>query len=429
MDIEFSGQKDPIAYGQNDPCYTDEQGIAYTRTDFLNVCNGDEQVARQLFDLCYWQSPAFQFALYDESIHIPDLSHHRRSAANFLIWREAPTADQQAKLLQGGWTAQDTHTWMTEREGGRVPWGIAFRDTGTRDLTPQETAERRKEQARHETPLTEQAQARYEEFKADVRASLTQMSQDTVYVVDQLPHDLAGWNRLEETNGRGLRALFLTHLAETPEALWETLDRLPANCQFTVTELTHLRPTAQVKGRRRGGDIVQVRSREKESTLIPVFAAVMERINQEPSRERLIRLWRRIYALREEGIAFQKHQIEWLPLQHRLTTNPFQDWQAETEEPARAMLTSCGWQSAYTYALEILASLPDEITEEMARALLDDMAERHEEARTAHLKSGPESLWHLIEEGRCSAFSVLRKSASSFLLPGELAPDQEELFL
>src|SRR5207302_11143425 len=114
----------------------------------------DSQVARQLFDLCYWQSPAFQFALYDESIYIPDLSRHSKSAANFLIWREDPTADQQALLQQAGWKAQNPRIWITEQEEWSVPWGIAFRDTGTRDLTPQEADERREEQSRSETALT-----------------------------------------------------------------------------------------------------------------------------------------------------------------------------------------------------------------------------------------------------------------------------------
>jgi hypothetical protein len=191
-EIALSGWKDPQAYEQNKPCYTDEQGTLYSRDDFLSVCNGDSQVARQLFDLCYWQSPAFQFALYDESIHIPDLSHHSKSAAHWLIWRFDPTTDQQAAIQQGGWNAQDTRTWMTEREEWSVPWGIAFRDTGTRDLTPQEADERRKELTRRETSLTEQAQARHNQFKADMRESLAQMSQGTVYIVDQLPHNLDG---------------------------------------------------------------------------------------------------------------------------------------------------------------------------------------------------------------------------------------------
>jgi hypothetical protein len=423
-DIQLSGWKDPEAYEQNKPCYTDEQGRVYTRDDFLSVCNGDSQVALQLFQLCYWQTPVFQFALYDESIVLPTLSHHSKSAAHWLIWREDPTTSQQAALRQSGWTAQNTRTWMTEREEWSVPWGIAFRDTGTRDLTPQETAERRKEQARHETPLTERAQACYDQFKADVRESLTQMSQSTVYVVDQLPHDLDGWNRLEDINGRGLRALFLTHLAETPAVLWEALDRLPANCEFTVTELTNLHPTAQVKGRRRGGDIVKVRSRETESTLIPVFTAVIARINQEPPRERLLRRWRRTYDTREERITFEKHRIEWLPLHQQLYTDLVKDRQAETEEPAKTLLVFCGWQSAYTFALEILAVLPDEITEDLAQAFLADLVKQREETRAARSKAESSSLWSLIEEGRDTAFSALCKDASAFLIPGELTPDQ-----
>ncbi len=428
-DIQFSGWKDPKAYGQNKPCYSDEQGHMYTRDDFLSVCNGDSQVARQLFDLCYWQSPAFQFALYDESIHIPDLSHHSRSPAHWLIWREDPTPDQQALLQQAGWKAQRPRIWITEQEEWSVPWGIAFRDTGTRDLTPQEAGERREEQSRRETPLTAQAQARHNQFKTDIHASLARMSQGTVYVVDQLPHDLAGWNRLENINGRGLRALFHTHLAETPETLWEALDHLPANCQFTVTELTNLRPTAQVKGRRRCGDIVQVRSREIESTLIPVVSPIITRINQEPPRQRLLRRWRGVYVMREEGIGFQKHQIEWLLLRRQLNSDLFQSRQAETEEPARAILALSGWQSAYTFALELLACLPDERSEEMARAFLDNLTEQCEEARAAQSKAAPESLWHLVEEGRSNAFSVLLRDVSAFLIPGDLVQDQEEPIL
>lgn len=62
-EIALSGWKDPLASEQNKPCYADEQGTLSSHNDFLRVCNGDSQVARQLFDLCYWQSPAFQYAL------------------------------------------------------------------------------------------------------------------------------------------------------------------------------------------------------------------------------------------------------------------------------------------------------------------------------------------------------------------------------
>ncbi|HEU5378799.1 MAG TPA: hypothetical protein VFV38_25530 [Ktedonobacteraceae bacterium] len=418
-EIVLSGWKDPQAFEQNKPCYADEQGTLYSRDDFLSVCNGDGQVARQVFDLCYWQSPAFQFALYEESIHIPDLSHHSRSAAHWLIWHVDPTTDQQAALQQSGWTAQDTRTWMITRDVWSVPWGIAFRDTGVRDLTPQETAERRQERARDETLLSKQAQVRYDQFKADMRADLTRMSRSTVYIVDQLPRDLAGWNRLEDTNGRGLRALFFTQLAETPEALWEALDRLPANCQFTVTERTHLRPTAQVKGCRRGGDIIKVRSREVESTFLPVFAAIMERINRESSRERLLRLWRRADAACEKQIAFEKHRIEWFLLHRRLSRDLFQDRQGGAENPGRTLLTLCGWQSAFTFAREALAALPNEMTEGLAHAFLTDLTKQHEESIAAQAQSESSILWSLAEEGRSNAFSVLSTDASAFLVPDE----------
>ena len=318
---------------------------------------------------------------------------------------------------------------MTEREEWRVPWGIAFRNKGIRDLTPQEASERREEQFRHETPLTEPAQARHNQFKADVRASLVKMSQSTVYIVDQLPRDLASWNSLENTNGRGLRALFLTRLAETDEALWEALDHLPANCEFTVTEQINLRPTAQVKGRRRGGNIGEMRSREEDSALLPVLAMIRARINQEPPRERLLRRWREISAAREERIKQEKHRLEWLPLHRRLSPGLFQDREAETAGPAKDILTFCGWQSATTFALEVIALLPNEITTELAQAFLADLAEREEEANAALAQATPESIWHQVEEGRSHAFSVLRQTASAFLIPGEHTPDQEEAFL
>jgi len=162
MHTEFAG-KDQAAYERGGPCYIDEQGNVYTRTDFLAACNGDEHVARRLFDLCYWQPPQFQFELFDESIPLPELSHHSKSKAHWLCFDDAPTPEQREALQQSGWQVQDhaLRTWIVEREEARVPVGIAYREAGTRDRTPQEVEEVRQERSTHEG-LTDAAQARHD---------------------------------------------------------------------------------------------------------------------------------------------------------------------------------------------------------------------------------------------------------------------------
>ena len=120
-----------------------------------------------------------------------------------------------------------------------------------------------------------------------------------------------------------------------------------------------------------------------DSTLVPVFSAISDRLNQEPLQERLLRRWREHYAIREERISEEKHRIEWLPLHRRLSPNLFWDWEAETVEPAKKILALNGWQSAYCFATEIMALLPDEITPELALAFLADLTKMQEEVNAA----------------------------------------------
>jgi hypothetical protein len=406
--------KDYDAYERGDVCYIDERGTAYTRADFLAACNADEQVARRLFDLCYWQSPAFQFALFDESILLPDLSHHSKIPAHWLIFQKDPTAQELARLVQGGWTAQDLRTWIIEQEECCVPTGIAYRETGTRDRMPKAEALLHKESFAQED-RTHASEVRREQFVNDVDARLARMASITCYRVEQLPEHLDAWNSMENANGRGLRTLLHSRVVESIEALWQSLDGLPANCSFVVTELKNLREAAQIKANMRGGTIIAAQSREMDSTLIPVFSAVSNRLNQEPLRERLLRRWHESYAIREERISVEKHRLEWLPLHRRLSTNLFQDWEAETVEPAKDILTFLGWQSAYSFVLETVTFLPDEVTPEMAQAFLADLAKMREEVTVALVTADPESIWRIVQEGRSHAFTLLEREVRAFL--------------
>jgi hypothetical protein len=409
--------KDSDAYEQGKPCYIDEQGIVYTRADFLAACNGDESVARSLFDLCYWQSPVFQFALFDESILLPDLSHLSQSPTHWLIFQEAPTVHQQTLLEQGGWTAQDLRTWIIEQEECSVPTGIAYREVGTRDRTPKAEALLHHKESFAQEDRMYASETRRERFVNEVDARLAHMASITCYRVEQFPEKMQDWKSME--NGRGLRALLHSRTVESIEALWQSLDRLPANCSFVVIELKNLRGVAQIKASMRGGTIIAAQSREMDSTLIPVFSAVSDQLNQEPLRERLLRRWHESYTVREERISVEKHRIEWLPLHRRLYTNLFQDWEAETVEPAKDILTFLGWQSAYSFALETIVFWPDKLPPGMAQAFLADLEEMQKEVDAALTKADPESIWRKVEEGRSRAFARLLQEAIAFLLPSQ----------
>lgn len=61
---EYYGQglifKDEDAFknSPNEPCYVPElSDTVYTRNDFLRMCNGQEEIAEQVFDAVDWQHP------------------------------------------------------------------------------------------------------------------------------------------------------------------------------------------------------------------------------------------------------------------------------------------------------------------------------------------------------------------------------------
>jgi hypothetical protein len=407
--------KDPQAFERDEPCYIDEQGIVYTRADFLAACNGDEQVAQHLFALCYWQPPQFQFALFDESIPLAELSHHSRSKAHWLCFRNLPTAAQRKALQQGSWIVQDRNLrrWIIEGEEVCVPAGIAYRETGKRDRTPQEEEQFRAELSMHEG-LTEAAKARHEQFVKGMHTDLEHLASMTCYKIEQIPEHVDAWNGLENANGRGLRALLLSSLAESVEELWQALDRLPANCSFIVTELKHLRGTAQIKAIMREGKIFSVQSRETESTLIPIFTACVERVNQEPLRERLLRRWREAYTVRQERIEEERHVLELVPLMLQMNPHAVNDEAAQTINAAKNILRMSGWQSAYSYACYIVRLFSDKVPLYMARGLLKDLAEKAREAETA-LEGAWSEIYLEVEEGRHQAFTQLLQEATGFL--------------
>jgi len=243
------------------------------------------------------------------------------------------------------------------------------------------------------------------------------MASTTCYRVEQVPENPVAWNRLENANGHGLRALLLSSLAESVEELWQALDRLPANCAFIVTELIRLNATAQIKASMQDGMILAMRSREEESTpLIEVFTACAIRLNQEPLRKRLLRHWDETSLVRKERIEQETHTLEWVPFMHKIKSTPLNDEAEQTIEAAKAVLGMIGWQSAYSYAMHIVRLFPNTVAPAMARAFLQDLEEM-EKVATAHLEKADSEIYREVEQGHCRAFSQLLREASALLSP------------
>lgn len=413
------GWKDLEAYEQGSLCYIDERGQQYDRIDFLAVCNGDIEVARRLFDLCYWQPPQLQLALDEVSIRLPELVHHTGNSVHWLHFPQEPAEQQREALLNGGWTQQEQRTWQCEGELWGVPTGIAYREGGSRDRSPREVAQVRREREA-QSQLTEAARLRYDQFNAQVREDMDRMAQGSCYLVERLPRDLsvpANWNTSEITHNRRLHSLFALQIAESVEELWRALDRLVANCEFLVTEVRGLQEVAQIKASKCGGNIVGVFSRETDSELLSVFAATTVRINREPLRERLLRAWREERSFQGERIHQESDKLELLPLLCQVDPGTFNDQQAQTTDTAQAVLRLHGARSAYTYAIEIATHLPDEIAPADAQAFLSILAERKEGAAAQLAIVVPESVYQEIEKGRHAGFSLLQRKATEFLVP------------
>lgn len=53
------------------PCYIPELfDSVYTHRDFLNICNNQEEIARELFDSVNWQSPETLFNEWDDQCEL-----------------------------------------------------------------------------------------------------------------------------------------------------------------------------------------------------------------------------------------------------------------------------------------------------------------------------------------------------------------------
>ncbi len=125
-------------------CYTTEAGDHYTRADFMRLANGEETVARRLFDLCDWQAPEtlLDEELRDQAMQLPLLTFDPFSQLTCLTFHpEAPEPDEakRALLRTAGWTERDARRWTCQGEA-TVPYGIAHvRDEKPRTVSIEPT--------------------------------------------------------------------------------------------------------------------------------------------------------------------------------------------------------------------------------------------------------------------------------------------------
>jgi hypothetical protein len=128
--------------------------------------------------------------------------------------------------------------------------------------------------------------------------------------------------------------------------------------------------------------------RKQRGDLFAVLLELAERINAEPIRERLIRRWKAAREARKERIEFETHKIEWLPLMRRIYhRDSLEDRERETTSAAETLLRLEGWQSAYTFALEIAPFLPETIEVPDAQAFLAELIEQYDAAKAAHVNA------------------------------------------
>lgn len=110
-------------------CYVTESGEQYTRADFVRLCNGEEAVARRLFDLCDWQAPEtlLDEEVRDNAMQLPILTYDDASHLTCLTFHPEEPAPDEAKqvlLSQAGWQESFSRTWIHQGQAA-VPYGIA----------------------------------------------------------------------------------------------------------------------------------------------------------------------------------------------------------------------------------------------------------------------------------------------------------------
>ena len=111
-------------------CYATEAGDHYTRADFIRLCNGEEAVARRLFDLCEGPAPEtlLDEELRDGAMQLPPFTFAPSETTSYLTFHpEGPVPDEakQTLLRENGWMESLERTW-THRGQVTVPYGIAY---------------------------------------------------------------------------------------------------------------------------------------------------------------------------------------------------------------------------------------------------------------------------------------------------------------
>jgi hypothetical protein len=128
--------KDTQAFAQGEgPCYW-ASGASYTRTDFIQVVNGETAIAEQLFSLISGQDP--QKGLYklvnEEALRVPDyMSDEGKRTVLSFQGPPLPTVAHQQLLKAHGWEAlfpelAHPRLWTRQVPDAPVPHGIAFTD-------------------------------------------------------------------------------------------------------------------------------------------------------------------------------------------------------------------------------------------------------------------------------------------------------------
>jgi hypothetical protein len=129
-------RKDAQAFAQGEgPCYW-AGGASYTRSDFIQVANGEVAIAEQLFSLI--DGPTLQKGLYklvnEGALRVPDyISDEGKRTVLSFQGPPLPTVTHQQLLKAHGWEAlfselAHPRLWTRQVPDAPVPHGIAFTD-------------------------------------------------------------------------------------------------------------------------------------------------------------------------------------------------------------------------------------------------------------------------------------------------------------
>ena len=150
------------------PCYTSSTGQTYTRADFLNVANGQESVAEELFNCAEGETPEEVLEQEAGRLYLPTYRYDPVSHWHWLEFYQRLT-EAERELL---WNSADRWRWKRYRQQygtnirfAKVPYGIAYTDGGECNYS-EERAERYQERAEK---ARERSTAAYERSNALVR--------------------------------------------------------------------------------------------------------------------------------------------------------------------------------------------------------------------------------------------------------------------